>query len=557
MRLNDRGTSPWTFVAASAIRAAFGLVWAINAYLTWRPEFAEHYVGYLHNAAAGQPGWLAGWFDFWIGLVGPRVGFFVVLTRIIEMIIAAGLLLGLARKPVYIVGLLFSLLVWSTAEGFGGPYATGASNLGPGLAYVLVFGALIVIDRLKGLSPYSLDFYIQRRYPGWRRIAEWGRPEVLAREPEPLSWGVQATAVAFLVVAIAFLLGSLQSALHAQPATPENAAAAVSPLALASDQPAGPARSAVLPPLASTGDRVALNIEAKDLTVPIANGVTFTAWTFGGTVPAPVIHVRQGQTIDVTFVNNGHMLHSIDFHAALVAPSVAFRSIAPGETTKFSFVAKTAGAFVYHCGTPPVIQHMAYGMYGAIIVDPDPPLPPVERSFVIVQSEWYTRQAQGTLMTGDFDKMMAARPDEVVFNGVAFQYHDHPLQVGSGERFRIYFVNAGPNLASSFHIIGGMFVAIYPDGDAAHADRGLHPARRSGWRHGLRRRARRAGAIPLRRSLHAQHEPRRRRRDRGRARAVTTHGAASAGVSMKVWCPWIVSSLFSRRTHLRSEEPRP
>jgi len=127
------------------------------------------------------------------------------------------------------------------------------------------------------------------------------------------------------------------------------------------------------------------------------------------------------------------------------------------------------GAFIYHCGTPPVLQHIGNGMYGAIIVDPAQPLPPADVSYVLVQSEWYTAQAEGALMIGDYEKMLNGAPDEVVFNGVAFQYNDHPLPAKVGQRVRLYVVNAGPNLASAFHIIGGIFDAVYPDGEAAHA----------------------------------------------------------------------------------------
>ena len=132
-----------------------------------------------------------------------------------------------------------------------------------------------------------------------------------------------------------------------------------------------------------------------------------------------------------------------------------------------------AGAFVYHCGTPPVLLHMGNGMYGAIIVEPATPLPPAAESYVIVQSEWYTQQIAGQLMGPSYEKMLAERPDEVVFNGVAFQYRDRPLTVGAGKRVRLYFVNAGPSLWSSFHVIGAIFNQVYPDGDPAHALTGV------------------------------------------------------------------------------------
>jgi nitrite reductase (NO-forming) len=140
---------------------------------------------------------------------------------------------------------------------------------------------------------------------------------------------------------------------------------------------------------------------------------------------------------------------------------------------EFSFVAEVPGVFIYHCGTEPVLQHIGNGMYGAIIVDPLKPLPPADVSYVLVQGEWYTQQVEGRLMTGDYNKMIAVTPDEVVFNGIAFQYTDNPLQAKVGQRVRLYFVDAGPNLYSAFHIIGGMFAAVYPDADASHSLTGV------------------------------------------------------------------------------------
>ncbi len=463
----------WTTAGVAAARASFGVIWAVDAYLAWRPAFAAHYVGYLHNASQGQPGYLQGWFGMWLALVTPASGVFVMLTRLLETAIAIGLLAGLARRWTYFVGALFSLLLWSTAEGFSGPYVVGAANLGPALAYVLVFAALWMCDRAVGRSPYSVDFYLAQRWPRWQRVAESAPAEILAREPAKLPWTGQGAAIAGIVIAILLLMGGIQSALVVSPATPENAAAAVSPLSLASPTPEAQAHDARLPPLLGEGDTVALTLEATDATIKIANGVDYKAWTFGGSVPAPFIHVREGQTVNVTLINHGMMAHSIDFHAAQVAPNVDYRSVDPGQTVTFSFVAKVPGAFIYHCGTPPVLLHMANGMYGALIVDPIKPLPPADESYVLEQGEWYTAQIQGMLMAGNYSKMTAGTPDEIVFNGVAFQYKDHPLPAKVGKRVRLYVIDAGPNLYSSFHVIGGIFEAVYPDGDAAHALTGV------------------------------------------------------------------------------------
>ncbi len=470
-----RDQALWLPAAVSAVRAAFGMVWAIDAFLTWRPAFAAHYVGYLQNAAQGQPHWLLPWFNMWIALVTPAAGPFVWLTRIIETLIAIGLLFGLARKWIYVIGGLFSLLVWATAEGFGGPYTTGASNLGPALVYVLLFAALLLFERLVGRTPYSVDYYLEQRFPRWEWAAEWAQSGVLEHAPARLSWPVQGGAIIIILLAFVFFFGTLQSALGASPATPQNASAAVTPLQLMSSNPVASARNATLPPLLGTGDSVSVTLTASDDTVEIASGVSYGAWTFNHTVPAPILHVRQGQIVNVTFVNKGMMQHSIDFHAAEVAPSVDYKSVNPGQSLQFSFVANVPGIFIYHCGTAPVLQHIAMGMYGAIVVDPSDTkaLPPADTSYVIVQSEWYTQQAQGNLLTGDFTKMQAAEPDEVVFNGDAFQYKDHPLSAKVGQRVRIYFLDAGPNLPSAFHVIGGIFDKVYPGGDMSQAISGV------------------------------------------------------------------------------------
>jgi nitrite reductase (NO-forming) len=132
-------SAAWLIVAAAALRTAFGILMAIDAWLKWQPGFAAHYVGYLQNAANGQPHWLQGWFHMWLRLVTMHTTFFISATRLIETAIAIGLLLGFARRITYFGGALFSLLIWSTAEGFGGPYTSGATNVGPALIYALVF----------------------------------------------------------------------------------------------------------------------------------------------------------------------------------------------------------------------------------------------------------------------------------------------------------------------------------------------------------------------------------------------------------------------------------
>lgn len=290
------------------------------------------------------------------------------------------------------------------------------------------------------------------------------------------------SAIGIVVGVLSFVLLAIFTGLVQAPWTTPRAQSAAStaadpsPLSLAASQPIQHARDARLPPLLGTGSTVSVHLIATDATVDIASGVGYKAWTFNGTVPAPILHVRQGQTVHVTLTNEGTMPHSIDFHAAQVAPNEDFREVNPGQSFEFSFVASTPGAFLYHCGTPPTLLHLANGMYGAIIVDPAIPLPPATASYVLVQGEWYTSlagSAADKLMVGDWSKMLTATPDEVVFNGTAFQYRDHPLTARAGQRVRLYVVNVGPSLTSAFHVIGALFAAVYPDGDPSHVETGV------------------------------------------------------------------------------------
>jgi nitrite reductase (NO-forming) len=245
-------------------------------------------------------------------------------------------------------------------------------------------------------------------------------------------------------------------------------AAAAPPVAkLAAATTPGPI-AAEIPPVAK-GKVVRLTMTAEDAVVPIAHGVTYQAWTFNGKVPGPVIHVRQGQRLVITFRNATKMPHSLDLHAARVPANVAFTDIAPGASTTISFVASTPGAFLYHCVTAPGLMHIGNGMFGALIVDPAKPLPHASHEFVLVASEWYLN-GPGTKAPASLDwtKAMAMQPDYLAFNGYANEYADHPLHVQPHQRVRFYVVNAGPNLVTPFHLVGGVFERAYNDGDMSH-----------------------------------------------------------------------------------------
>jgi nitrite reductase (NO-forming) len=239
--------------------------------------------------------------------------------------------------------------------------------------------------------------------------------------------------------------------------------------------PQAAADPAAVPPLTS-GDTVKVGLVLIDRTIEIAPGIRYKTWTFNGTVPGPVVHARVGQTIDVTLANRSMMGHSIDFHSALAPPDVAYQTIAPGKTIHFSWVAKYAGVFLYHCGTPPVLMHISNGMYGAVVVDPENGWPgPLMKSYVLVQSEFYTHPVTGKpgVYEGDFQKARRSMPDYVVFNGYAMQYARKPLPISANQPVRVFVVNAGPSHFSAFHVIGTIADRAYVGGNPDNLLRGL------------------------------------------------------------------------------------
>ncbi len=236
---------------------------------------------------------------------------------------------------------------------------------------------------------------------------------------------------------------------------------------------AHPARDATLPPL-SAGTSKQITLTVTDQKLEVASGTTLSAWTFGGSVPGPVVHVRQGDTIQFTLVNEGTMPHSIDFHAARTAPNVNYRNVLPQQSFRFTWQAQDPGVYMYHCGTAPILQHLAEGMYGAVVVDPvDHPLPKVDHEFVFVQSEFYLGQATDGVTGIDYQKASATQADLVVFNGYANQYVDHPIPVKVGEKIRVHLVNAGPSHFSAFHVVGTIFDHVWVDGNPANDLRGI------------------------------------------------------------------------------------
>jgi nitrite reductase (NO-forming) len=222
---------------------------------------------------------------------------------------------------------------------------------------------------------------------------------------------------------------------------------------------------ATLPPVPA-GSVATVHMTLKDVTVQIAPGIKYAAWGFDAGAPGPVVHVREGQTVRMTLTNGGAIPHSIDFHAARIAPNVAFRDVDPGDSFTFSFKASDPGVFMYHCGTKPVLAHIANGMYGAIVVDPATPLPPADNEYVIVASEWYlTTPGTDTPASFSMDKAHAMMPDWMTFNGYAGQYVKHPLTADPGDVTRFYVVDAGPSLDTDFHVVGTIFDRAWPNAD--------------------------------------------------------------------------------------------
>ncbi|MGH7737234.1 MAG: multicopper oxidase domain-containing protein [Candidatus Tyrphobacter sp.] len=247
-------------------------------------------------------------------------------------------------------------------------------------------------------------------------------------------------------------------------------------LSRAGNVPAPAPADPALVPAVPAGDTVDVNLILVDKTVAIAPGVSYRAWTFDGTVPGPVVHARVGQTIVVTLTNHSSIGHSIDFHSALAPPDIAYQTIAPGTTIRFSWVARYPGVFLYHCGTPPVLMHISNGMYGAVVVDPQNGWPdgPM-RSYVLLQSEFYTQPVPGHsgLYEGNMEKARESMPDYVMFNGRTMRYEDDPLPIDVGRPVRVFVVDAGPSHFSAFHVVGAIFDIAYVDGNPANVLHGI------------------------------------------------------------------------------------
>jgi nitrite reductase (NO-forming) len=286
-------------------------------------------------------------------------------------------------------------------------------------------------------------------------------------------WNLVAGAgAAVLALAVILLVAATQQNAVAPPATPAageamlahpvHAAGAEDPADIVADPTAVPKPIGTRMPR-----RMRVELETVELTGKLSDGATFRYWTFNRQVPGPFIRVRAGDTVEVRLKNHesSKLFHNVDFHA-VTGPGGggAVTEAAPGEARGFEFLAKHPGLFIYHCAVPVAAQHLANGMYGLILVEPEGGLEPVDHEFYVVQGELYTEGAFGAQgpQRESFEKLIEERPDYFVFNGaVGALSSQKPLAAQVGDTVRIYFGNGGPNKVASFHVIGEVFDRAY------------------------------------------------------------------------------------------------
>jgi nitrite reductase (NO-forming) len=232
-----------------------------------------------------------------------------------------------------------------------------------------------------------------------------------------------------------------------------------------------------------------IRLDTTHKIIEIAPGVKYSAWTFGNQVPGPTVRARVGDKIRFSMTNRSDetvpgiqmvaapMMHSMDFHAAMVSPQDKYRSIAPGQTIEFEFTLNYPGIFMYHCGTPMILEHIASGMYGAVIVEPRNGFPTkADREYIVVQSEFYAKPPPKGSKDGvhvlDTDRLRASQPTYTVFNGVHNGMVKNPLPAKPGERVRLFVLNVGPSKTSSFHVVGTIFDRVWLEGNPDNQLRG-------------------------------------------------------------------------------------
>lgn len=228
-------------------------------------------------------------------------------------------------------------------------------------------------------------------------------------------------------------------------------------------------------------NEVNIEMTAQITDIEISKGKTYKAWTFNGEAPGPLVVVNEGDVINFTLKNMDPAIpHSMDFHAVHASPSKDFIDVMPDETGTFQYKASSPGVFMYHCGTKPVLSHIANGMHGTIIVKPKNGYPTdkdIDREYVIIQNEWYKYN--------DLEAFTNGNPEHVVFstkaltehgpntNGDTFSLTEKPLLAKVGDKVRLYVNNVGPNRTSSFHVVGTVFDTVYIDGHPNNVMNGM------------------------------------------------------------------------------------
>jgi nitrite reductase (NO-forming) len=223
---------------------------------------------------------------------------------------------------------------------------------------------------------------------------------------------------------------------------------------------------------ASAAGKKTFTLTVQDKRIQIGLDLTYDAWTYDGAVPGPILRVRQGDEVTIKLVNPITMAHGVDMHAAEVAPKLHFAAPNGQRNLSYTFRAAVPGAFLYQCSAIPTLSHVANGMYGMMIVDPAQGWP-TAHEVMIVQGEYYGAPDKNGMVAGDSRKEVEERPDFVVFNGMVDRYVENPIPIKVGELVRVFFVNAGPNLSSTFHVTGAIFSTVYRGGNPADAMHGL------------------------------------------------------------------------------------
>ena len=282
---------------------------------------------------------------------------------------------------------------------------------------------------------------------------------------------------------LATAIAATFAATRAYPAG-EGAGGVVGPATLPPEVLAMPVEDAILvappnvpPPITRNYPAlVVVNLEVREVVKRLADGVDYTFWTFGGAVPGRFIRIREGDVVEFHLNNHpsSKLPHNIDLHA-VIGPGggAASAFTAPGHSSQFTFQALNPGLFVYHCATAPVPMHIGNGMYGMILVQPKEGMAPVDKEYYVMQGEFYTsgRFGEEGLQSFDMAKALDERPPYVVFNGaVGSLVGDRALTAKVGETVRIFFGVGGPNLVSSFHVIGEIFDKVYTEASLSHVE---------------------------------------------------------------------------------------